>query len=565
MRILRRFAFCLALVAFPQLCVAADSGVLDSLDEARARQIDGLFAYWDRDDRPGAAIAVVQSGNALYRRGFGLASVEQGVPNTPETIFNAGSVAKQFTAFAIHRLAAEGKLSLAHDVRRYIPELPQFNRKITVRHLIHHTSGLRDYWALTDLAGWHPDDVRTKEQFFDLLARQKTLNFNPGLGFSYSNSGYILLAEIIERIIGRPFPEWMAQTIFKPLGMSHSLVRSAHDDIIKGGADSYEWRGRGQGFKRGINASSVVGSGNLYTTVGDLVKWGKNLISGQFGGQAMVRRMQDQGDIRGFGPTGYASGLFVGTQLGFETVSHGGASAGYRSHLLIIPEAQLVIAILANASNVRPDITAQKVASIILAGPTETGGPSGGSAVRASIDLALYDAMVGRYELADGRFYDFKRVDEGLILQAAGGAPRLLIPEGEARFSSEEIGVKIAFSSRRKGRFSQIAMTVGGREVRGVRAEPSRLTDRQARGYSGRYYCDELDATYQLVPIDGKLFIRRGRVEDVHLVAIGEDRFNDEETGGIVVRFKRNQINRISGFELSTERAKGLVFRKQKM
>lgn len=563
MRIHRCFAPCLVLAVLLQASIAAGSGVPEPLDEARARQIDGLFSFWDRGDRPGAAVAVVQGGEALYMRGFGLASVEQGVPNTPETIFDAGSIAKQFTAFAVHKLAAEGKLSLEHDVRRYIPELPEFNRKITVRYLIHHTSGLRDYWALTDLAGWHPDDARTMEQFFDLLARQTTLNFNPGSGFSYSNSGYILLAEIIERIVGQPFPEWMSENIFKPMGMRGSSVRSAHDDIIVGSADSYAWRGRERGFKRSINVSSVVGSGNLCTTVGDLVIWGENLISGQFGGQSLIDRMRKQGQIPGFGPTGYASGLFIGAHLGYETISHGGASAGYRSHLLIIPEARLVIAILANANNVRPDITAQKVASIILAVPAEANLPRDESVIDTSVDFEHYDAFVGRYELANGLFYDFKEIGDGLILQASGGAPRLLIPEGEAQFSSEEAGVKVAFSNRRKGRFSRIAISVGGRVTRGARVETTRLTDRQARVYAGQYYCDELDATYRLVPDDGKLLIRRSRVEDVPLIAIGKDRFYDEETGGVVIQFKRNRIDGISGFELSTERARRLSFHKQ--
>lgn len=532
------------------------------LDDTKARQIDALFGFWDRDDRPGAAVAVAQGGKMLFQKGFGLANVAHRVPNRPDTVFNAGSIAKQFTAFAVHKLAREGRLSLDDDVTRHVPELPVFNRKITIRHLIHHTSGIRDFWALTDLAGWHPDDVRTKSQFFELLGRQKTLNFDPGTGFSYSNSGYILLAEIIRRVTGERFPPWMTRNVLRPLGMSGTLFRSAFDEIVPRSAASYAWKGNEVGFRRSIDVSGTVGSGNLYTTVGDLVRWGENLMSGTVGGATLSDRMRKQGEILGAGATGYASGLFIGSLMGLETISHGGSSAGYRAHLLVLPERGLVIAILANASNVRPDITAQKIAAIVLGSDDGQAAPSE-ARPDPNIELKPVEAYLGRYELANGLFYDIKVIAEGLILQPSGSAPRMLTPMTSTRFASEEAGVTIAFSGQKKGRFEHVSVGADGRAIKGKRLTVLRLTSRQAKEYEGRYMCDELGATLRLIYSDGALRINRPRVDDVALSMIGEDRFYDEKTGEIVIRFQRSSAARIRAFGLSTERARGLFCRKR--
>lgn len=532
------------------------------IDAAKARQIDALFGFWDRDDRPGATVAVARGGRLLFMRGYGLANVAHRVPNGPDTVFNAGSIAKQFTAFAVHRLAREGRLSLDDDVTRYIPELPVFKRKITIRHLIHHTSGIRDFWALTDLAGWHPDDVRTKAQFFEMLARQVTLNFDPGSGFSYSNSGYILLAEIIQRVTGEPFSSWITRDVFAPLGMTDTRFRASIDEILSRSAASYAWRGKEAGFRRSVDVSGTVGSGNLYTTVSDLVQWGDNLISGIVGGVTLSDRMREQGEILGAGRTGYASGLFIGSLMGLETISHGGASAGYRAHLLVLPERGLVIAILANASNVRPDIAAQKIAAIVLGEDDGRAPPSEGQPDR-NIELHPVEAYVGRYELANGSFYDIKAIANGLILQPSGGAPRLLTPLTVTRFASEEAGVTISFSSRKKGRFERISVGADGRAIKGKRLSVRRLTSRQAKEYEGRYECDELGATFRLIYAQGALLMRRPRVADVAISAIGEDRFYDEETGEIVIRFQRNPREGIRGLGLSTERARRLFCRKR--
>ncbi|MHC5039061.1 MAG: serine hydrolase domain-containing protein, partial [Planctomycetota bacterium] len=258
------------------------------------KEIDEVFAEWDRPDSPGCALALIGEEGILYERGYGMANLEYDIPITPETIFHVASVSKQFTAMAVGMLAEEGKLSLDDDVRLHVPELHDFGEPLTVRHLIHHTSGLRDQWMLLVLAGWRMDDVITTEDAMDVVRRQRELNFKPGGEHLYCNSGYTLMAVVVERVSGLPFPEFCRERIFEPLAMKRSHFHDDHTRIVKNRAYSYVPR-EGNGFRHSVLSYATVGPTSLLTTVRDLAIWETNFTDGNVGGPSLLEGMQAPG------------------------------------------------------------------------------------------------------------------------------------------------------------------------------------------------------------------------------------------------------------------------------
>ena len=342
--------------------------VLDRIEPAAttpAGRIDQLFAAWDRPGSPGAAVAVARGGEVLYQHGYGFAQLEYEVPITPETVFHVASVSKQFTAFAVTLLADRGALSLDDDVRKHVPELPDFGHTITIRHLIHHTSGLRDQWNLLALAGWRLDDVITRDQIFRLVTRQRELNFPPGERYLYCNTGYTLLAEIVARVTGRSFPAWTAEHVFQPLGMRRTHVHDDHRMVVPGRAYSYG-TDPDSGYRKSVLSYANAGATSLFTTVGDLVRWMRNFETRVVGGPRVIEQMYARGVLTGGDTIDYAHGLGHGTYRGLRTIGHGGADAGFRSSVLRFPDQDLSVAVLSNFASFNASQLAQQVAEVYL-------------------------------------------------------------------------------------------------------------------------------------------------------------------------------------------------------
>src|SRR5262245_25873148 len=298
--------------------------------------VDAVFATWDQPSSPGCAVLIAKDGDPLYRRGHGMACLEHGVPITPSTVFNVGSVSKQFTAMAILLLEAEGKLSLDDDIRQYVPELPDLHVTITLRHLLHHTSGLRDQSHLLTLAGWRDADAVTERDILHLVARQRGLNFAPGEDFQYSNTGYTLLAVTVQRVSGRSLRAYADQRIFKPLGMAATLFNDDHTTIIQQRADAYAPGPDGR-FYRWMPASDHVGPTNLYTSADDLLRWLENFVRPRVGGPKVIERLTAPGWLNDGRLHGYAGGLEIGRYRGLRMISHGGIQHGYRARLALYP------------------------------------------------------------------------------------------------------------------------------------------------------------------------------------------------------------------------------------
>lgn len=544
-----------ALALVPLTGFAAD--VRTPLEE----KLDPIFEYWNKPGSPGIAVTVVQDRKVLYTGAFGLANLEFGLPITPQTAFNAGSIAKQFTATAVLMLEAESKLSLDDEIHRYVSELPDFGHRITLRQLLNHTSGLRDIWALTDLAGWMPADVRTQGQALRLLSRQKVLNFTPGSSFSYSNSGYIMLAEVVARVSGRTFPAWINEHLFVPLGMTGSYFYQDHTLILPGSSSSYRSRGRDKGFARDTLNSGLVGGSNLVTTLADLAKWADYLISAEIGGQPLLVRLSDQATLPVGIQTGYGMGLFVESYRGLPVVHHGGASAGYRSHLLVFVDERLSAIILGNVNTVRANELAREIADVVLSERFTVSPPD---TVPKDAEPALpYGAFTGLYALGPNLLLDVREADGRLFFLFGGTSPREMFPSGPRTFVTSEKGVSLTFTLDRDRTVSSVVMQVPGRKLEGRRLEPLVLTPKQLRAYEGTYFSDELEAFYHIVSDEGGLIVERLRGVDIALTPIGDDRFIESGPGGFTLRFKRKRSGRVRGFELSVERARHIEFDRQ--
>lgn len=432
-----QFLLVLLLVA-PTLPATAQVLPPDSL----AARIDALFAPWDRPDTPGAAVAVLKNGEVVYTRGYGSANLEYDIPITPSTVFLVASVSKQFTAFAVAMLADQGLLSLNDDVRQYVPELPDYGKPITLRHLIHHTSGLRDEFELLALAGYHMDDVITKKTILDLAYRQQTLNFAPGAEYLYSNTGYTLLAEIVERVTGQSFRAWTTEHLFEPLGMTHSHFHDDYQMIVKNQAQGYYQDGRG-GYKKQVINYSNVGASGLYTTVEDLARWAQNFEDGQVGGPLVLAQVAERGRLDNGDTLSYAFGQNIGTYKGHVRASHSGSHRGFRTYLIRFPARRLAVIVLSNLDAFEPSDVALKVADLYLAEPPGR--------------LAAYEGSYYSEEL--GTTYRLIVKDDRLVAQHRRYEDIPLTPSGPDAFASDTWFLRTLKFTRAGGQVTEFHVT----------------------------------------------------------------------------------------------------------
>jgi len=358
------------------LATAALSAQSTSMDGALSARVDSVFGRFTAMGSPGCALGVVQEGRLDYARGYGLASVEHGVPITPTTVFDIGSVSKQFTAMAIVLLAQDGKLSLDDEIQKFLPEIPRYPAgAITIRHLLHDTSGLRDYLDVMGLSGISDEAVTTEADALDAIVRQKETNFPPGSEFRYSNSGYFLLSVIVKRTSGESLRDFAARRIFTPLAMGRTQFVDRHEMIVPGKAGSYA-PGPGGNFVLSLANWEQTGDGAVNTTVEDLVKWERNFETGTVGGAAGIAELHKTG-VAGGKPITYALGLGIDSLRGLRRVSHGGAWAGYRAHIVRYPDLKVSLISLCNLSNSNPGELNQRVSLLLLEGKLGPAPPQG--------------------------------------------------------------------------------------------------------------------------------------------------------------------------------------------
>jgi CubicO group peptidase (beta-lactamase class C family) len=450
-------------------------------DMARSRQVDELFRRWHTPESPGAAVLILRDGAVVHARGYGMANLDHGVPIRPSTVFDIASVSKQFGAMAIALLEADGRLSLDDDVRRYIPELPEFGHTITIRHLVHHTSGLRDWPGTLRMAGWDYQDIISFDQILRMAYAQRELNFVPGDDYAYSNTGYNILAEVVQRITGQPYDEWTQEHIFHPLGMRDTRFYADHMRIVPNRAESY--RPTDDGYRRVSNALTALASSSLHTTVEDLARWALNFDSPVVGGARLVARMHERGVLNRGDTVAYAFGQSAGEYRGVRTVTHGGSWAGFRTTLHRFPDARFTVIILANTTDMNPGQLATQIADIFLADrlgprPAAAASASGGALAGGDVrdrwapSVAELRAYEGRYD--SGELFTSWRLelrDGRLVARHFRSGDFPLQPVAPDRFASPIFG-ELRFVRDAGGGI--VAFTANSDRVRGLRFERAR-------------------------------------------------------------------------------------------
>ncbi len=347
----------------------AQAGGQTAPADSASRWVDSIFSSYDSRQSPGCAVAVTHSGAVSFAKGYGMADLQHGIPITPDTRFYIASISKQFTAMSIVLLAQDHRLSLDDPIQKWVPEVPSFGTTITLNQLLHHTSGLRDYFTLLALSGWPSDGQFTEQEFLTLVSRQKSLNFQPGDEFLYSNTGYALLSIVVKRASGQSLRDFAASRIFGPLGMTHTEFRDDHTELIPQRALGYQ--PSGAGYHMSEPELDLVGDGGVFSTVGDLAMWDANFRNPRVGGKAAIDLMLEPGQLNDGETIPYGLGLTIGQFHGLKTISHGGSYGGYQGELLRFPDENLSVITLCNTSVASPTL-AEQVSTVPLGLASQT-------------------------------------------------------------------------------------------------------------------------------------------------------------------------------------------------
>jgi len=527
--------------------------------DPRAARVDSLFAEYDRTPSPGLALAVVRDGRVLLRRGYGLADVEHRVPITPSTVFDVASLSKQFTGLAVAMLVTEGKVGLRDDIRRYVPELANFGRPITVEQLVHHTSGLRDWPGTLLVAGRTFDDAISFDQILAMAYRQRTLNFVPGAEHLYSNTGYVVLAEMVERVTGRSFRAFTDERIFRPLGMSASHFRDDPAEAIPRRAFGYAYANRR--WHRTPNELTALGSSSLFSSVDDMARWLTNLDQGRVGGRALAL-MQTQGRLNDGTPVPYGFGLEHECYLGNPAVTHSGSWASFKTFILHIPQQRFGIVVLANGGD---SIDAQRavseIADIYLAHGNCPGDPLPAAATGPTVPVpaATLDAYAGLYRLGPGWYVRIRRQGAALVAQATNEDSVSMAARSQREFWVENYGAAMVFQRDAAGRVSRL-------DYRGIHAPKLDESRRPPLGdYVGEYESAELGTSYRVTLRGGALELQHRRHGTIPLERLWRDDFGSATWFLRSIEFRRDAAGRVIALVVNGDpRSRDIRFMKRR-
>jgi CubicO group peptidase (beta-lactamase class C family) len=550
---------------FAGLILASVTAQGQTLSPDMAAKVDKVFELWNRTNSPGCAVGVYKDGRIVYEHGYGMANLNDDVPITPETVFHVASLSKQFTAASILLLAQQGKLSLDDDVHKYIPELPDFGEGITLRHVMHHTSGLRDQFSLLRLAGWrYSQDLITDDDVMSVLVHQKALNFKPGEQYMYSNTGYTLLAIVVKRVSGVSFREFTNKNIFEPLGMKHTHFRDDHEEVIKHDALGYEQDGPGKPFRMNLTNFDTAGATSLHTTVGDLQLWDENFYQPRVGGPALIEQMLLPGKLNSGKDLDYASGLTIGKYRGVPVVGHGGGDAGYRSYIERFPDQHFGTSVLCNVVT-DPRELVDRVADIVLAQnfkePAKAQPKANTAVVTMTADHTA--AVAGTYWKHEGDEFQTILLKDGKLQVDIGNNdyhPLRAFADNYFRINDVPWGehLEIHFVPAAVGKPARIEQSWDGdkadvyESVAAVDPTAAQLAE-----FAGMFVSEEIEPVYSMTVLDGKLTLTRLRNKPDSLQPTIQDVF----VGRIgTIRFTRDANRHVSGFILNAFRIQGFKF-----
>ena len=537
------------------------------------RRLDQLLTRFAGDDRPGAVVAVIEDGSIVHSQAVGMANLTFGIPFQRDTVSNIGSVSKQFTAMAVVLLAQSDKISLDDDVRAYFPTLPDLGHVVTVRHLLNHTSGYREFLNLLAMTGVRigEGDYIDRDSVLELLERQPEFQDLPGSRFNYNNSAYTLAALLVEQVTETPFSDWIRANVFEPLGMDDTRVRSFTGEIVPRAADGYVYAETApyrHAVDLGGGGGATMGPGGIYSTVADLARWMANLDSGELGGKAAASLMMTP-TIDVPGGEQYGLGLFIGEHRGQRYVEHGGADTAHRAQLLYFPDIRAGVVALSNNGAFDANRIAFETADAFFADrfePEEAQSPqlsdTAPSGESGGIDLSAYDAVLGRYELVDYPGVVFELLREGDTLSFVQGTEEAVemapVTATSLRVSPRQT---IHFEPAADGSVDTITVR-SGVDLPARRLEPWSPSRESLASYAGRYYSQELRTVYDVELQDDGLAITHERLDDIPLVPKTEDSFTASGVLNEVV-FERNDVDRVVAMRVSNVRTMNVRFDRQ--
>jgi CubicO group peptidase (beta-lactamase class C family) len=523
-------------------------------------RVDQVFAKWNTPSTPGCALAVVRNDTVVYTAGYGTANLELNVRITPQTVFDIGSVSKQFTAMSILLLAEDGKLSLDDEIHKFIPELPPYGAPITLRTMLHHLSGLRSYTDLFDLAGVPEIDQTTDEDALALIARQKTLNFPPGRQYLYSDTNYFLLALVVHRLSGVTLHEFARRRIFLPLGMTSTHFHEDHRMIVPRRATGYEPRSGG-GFDIDMSNFEELGDGSVMTTVEDMARWDRNFDAPVVGGRRAIEQLQEVGVRSDGSKTPYAMGLILDRYRGIARVQHTGEWVGYRSSFLRFPQRKLSVIVLCNMiGDLDPLALSERVADIYLGSSEPFASQDGRRSVPDAPTASELESYAGTYWSAETFAYVRFAAVEGTMALDTGDSPQKLSYLGHGEFQAGNSTTRFVFHPG-AARSTVQAIDDDFDPMILERVPPASLPAPSLSQYAGVYYNDELGVSWILEVQDAKLVRRQWMFPVQELKLILPDTFSgdlSEET--YALRFIRDPAGQVGGFTVGTSMVRPLRF-----
>ncbi|HCC70751.1 MAG TPA: hypothetical protein DEQ09_06330 [Bacteroidales bacterium] len=527
------------------------------LHDEKIKAIDSLFLEWNSPNHPGGTVGIAVKGVPVFKKAYGLASLEYLVPNTYGTLFNIASVSKQFTAMGIVKLHLDGKLSIDDDIRKYLPEMPDFGHKITFRHMLHHTSGLRSLHALLSLAGWRGDDMKNNDDLLRFMKKQQDLNFEPGSEYMYCNTGYILSAIIIEKITGKSFAEWMKKEVFVPLGLYDTYVEDKYNRIAHNYATSYDGSYK-NGFVREIEYWAYTGSGNIHSTAADLLKWMRYYYDHPEGWEEAFTMMLTLDPFNNGKPHKYAFGVRIDDYKDEKKISHSGSIGGFRSYACTYPEHETEIVILTNFSSSGVGEKVNAISDILLDKPEEEKTEMDYEAVE--VDISSIENFFGRYEIEtlDTRMFDLCLESDTIYGIYTGGRKTMLQVASDSILFNNKSGIKITLV---EADTKQIIITDDGEKRKGTKSIKFVPTEKDLAEITGKYWSPELETQYRFYPRDDKLYGYHTRHGEFEVMSLKKDVYIPK-TGPIdkidIIRKGR----KVTGMKVTNSRVRDLLLEK---
>jgi CubicO group peptidase (beta-lactamase class C family) len=553
----------LSLLLSAQVSAQSENTVPGKTEAEILQKIDQLIEPYNNSNTPGGVIMVMREGAVVFEKAFGMANLQHEIPFTLETKTNIGSTSKQFTAFAIALLRQQGQLDLTDDIRNYLPELPDLGHTVTLAHLISHTSGYRELFNTLMMSGMDISDQIRRSEVIPLVQRQPELQNVPGEVWNYNNTGYILLAMVVEKVTGEPFDKWMMANVFVPLNMKNTIVRMDPRQIIKNSAQGYV-KDEQESYREVMDLYTSTGAGGIYTTTGDLSKWIGNYLTPVLGDKSIVEQMTTPYILNSGEKTNYGMGLITDKLNGLERFQHGGADIAHRSHFYVFPTIGGAVVFLSNNAQISQDIPL-KVAELFFDDVMDEKSNDGFNydQVYTEFKPENFDDFTGRFalEVAPDFIMEYTREGSQFFAQATGQPRFEIFPGSDSTFFLKVVRAGITFHRNEEGKVNRMTLHQNGKvranRIMEVQWQPS---EEEITSYTGKYFSEELESYYTVtLNNDNKLVLRHRRTGDIMLKENKRDEFNGTMPIS-VVSFVRDKENRITGFKASNGRATNVLF-----